>query len=459
MKTKETKFDNFGALKPSDLFFSKLAILIFGNKRYQKEFMPFIILSYLGYSLAVFLSVFSSFFIVSDFFISVFTNPFLNGVVSVISLLLIETLLFFSLKGFFKFLLKGIVQNTIFLGLAALFGFVLIFVLTTNGIALMMSERVSKTSEIVEFHDIEKNTTKLDFEEQRNFLIQLIKNIENNPQGWSNGQRSFLTKEQLKEIGNYNNQLRELKQSELDYLNKIEKKEKTELKQNRNETTSEANKYFWVFAIIVGVEFLSVFYIVFSAFQIHKESNTDKHISDKVQDISNAVGNNIFAAIEEQMYHVQNLFAAGLQRQNLNFTPFEVVDKKQEDEIDKIDFSETKKPVVVGGFFNQQKNDFKADLRHEKNKTTDSIKTDLKTAETPRRLNPTNENLMFLKKHKKLVQTLKKYTPKELNNDLIKTIQKETKNDYKSRTTVLKVFVACQSIGFDRIDEKGQVSL
>ncbi len=460
MKAKETKFDQFGALKPSDLFFSKLASDIYSSKRYQAQFKTYIIVSVLLYILAVAISTVSSYFIVYDFLVGMIKYVFLAVFFTVTALLLLEFLVYLSLENFFKFLLKGDIKKWVPFAIVSLALFSVVFVLTTNGIAMHMSEKISKTVEITEFHEIESNTLKNDYSQQIKRLEEQIFVIKNNPLGWSNGKRSNLTKEQLISIEAYLTEIKQIKQELKTELKGINEKEKTELNKNRNETTSESNKYYWVFAIIVFLEVLISGFLMFSWSKIHAESNTDQNITDKVQDVSQAVGKNIFSAIEEQIYHVQNMFALGLQKNSYNFTPFEVVDKNKEKEPEKIDFSEQKKPVVVGGFFANKKQEnpvFKTDLKT-------NLKTDLKTQQTSSYLDKSSKistsNLMYLQKHKAIVKTLKKYEPEILNNSLINSVLSEVKKQkYKSRSTIQKVHEIIKVYGYDKINKEGGIEL
>jgi len=75
--------------------------------------------------------------------------------------------------------------------------------------------------------------------------------------------------------------------------------------------------------------------------------------------------------------------------------------------------------------------------------------------------NLNTQSIMYLQKHKQLVKAIKKHFPdgtEVLSNSAIKDIKNVlTSVKYKSDSLIRKVFVAMQSVGFDRIDNNGKI--
>ncbi len=372
----------------------------------QKEWrIPIITFSLLK-ALTMFLSLIAGYTFFVNFFNKIFNditigvnNNTLIIVLSAITLIIIELLTAVFLEKTFKFLYGRKFTAAIFVFFVVIIFYSISFYSSTNGLATWQSNRKDLSVEINKQNSDFNNVLKEEKNEHLAYFNKQILLITNNPLGWSKGKRMYLTRKQLKDISIIE-QKKELLQTEFSKnILKAEKDKEKLLLKNSFQKEKTAKYYYKFMSIIMIAQIFATMVLMFLYNLISKEKQANK--KPQLLKFSNPIINiNSSTQIEKNII-------------GFNKTGFKTS-------------TELARPVVNIG-------------------NTE---------------NTTNTNLQLISKHKKLVSLIKKTSSdnkKPLSNKEIILIQETADTQYKSRTTIKKVFKAMGIIGFDKIDENGNI--
>jgi len=317
------KFDKFGNLNRLDTVFTKIAKNQFTTDRYSKEWKILIIIVLLFDFVASFLSVYAGYFYLSTLLIPMFESKIISIASTIAILILLELLVHFLLAKFFKFALKYHVQTAIFLLFAVTSVFLLSFQLSTQGLSINESAKVSKVELITDNLDTEVNNLELETKQNIDFLRNEINTIKSAPQGWINGKRSILTAKQLQDIKDYNAEINKLRQALRTQTKELENNAKNDKESNLKEVTSTANKYYVFISIIMLIEIISSMFLMYSWSKIQMENDPETHTKSRILDISLQVDNSITQLYNERFNAMNNALQIALQSNYNSSIPLE----------------------------------------------------------------------------------------------------------------------------------------
>ncbi len=326
--------DTFGNFNLTDKLLTKVANNQFTTHRYSKEWKIAISLSLLFDITAVILSIYAGYFYLSTLLIPMLESVYFAQMATISILILLELLVHFLLAKFFKFALKSHIQTAslvlIFLG----FVYMQSFYMSTNGLSINESNKVSKVVFINDNLTIESENLELETKENISYYKEAISTIKTNPQGWVNGRRAVLTSQQLKDIKAYNGTIQELKQQLRTDVQTLTKQAKTDKANNLKEVTSTANKYYAFISIIMLIELIASGFLMFSWSKIQSENDPEKHAQSRIIDISLQVDKGITDLYNSRFSAMQNSLSIAMQAHYNNSIPLEFnqpTDGKQAD--------------------------------------------------------------------------------------------------------------------------------
>lgn len=324
------KIDTFGTLAAADVLFTKVANNQFTTHRYSKEWKTAIIGALLLDFIATVLSVYSGYFYLSILLTQMLENKLLAQISTVFILVVLEFLVHFSLAKFFKFAIKFVATVSITILFFLGFLYTISFYMSTQGLSINESKKVDKSELINENKNVEIENLKNQSASEIEYFKNEIATQKANPQGWTNGKRAILTKEQLITIKEYNNRINEIKQTLRTDINNLEKQAQTDKKNNMVEVTSTAQNYYSFISILMLVELIASGFLMFSWSQIQSENEPEKHIKSKVIDISAQYKSLLNNFLMSELNTIKNGFALALNEHEIETVPFEIETIKNE---------------------------------------------------------------------------------------------------------------------------------
>jgi hypothetical protein len=374
---------------------------------------------------------------------------------SVITLATIELLTAVFLEKMFKFFYRHrFITATLSFLIVGVF-YSLSFISSTNGLAERQAAKKDKTVEINT--DAEK-TVKEQKAELDNKLADYngqIAIINNNPQGWSGGRRTHLTAKQLKDIS----LIEEKKEAAQVDFEKKQSETKGQMKlllgQNDIATAKTAKDYYKFMSVIMVIQIFATMILIFFYHLVRAEEQRDALVSEDLKEISETVANHAETLIFNTLIETSNRINFAVQEKisaNKYLDAQNIILNKSDNPQPKPGNSESEKTTVIG-FSNQLKNE-----------KIDFLKSS-KTTEPSKRFDTSDDSenkiFDFLRKHKKLVSSIKKINPdpkNSISNSEIRQVQAVSKEAlWRSNTTIQKVYVAMQTVGFERIDDNGNI--
>jgi len=464
-------------------FLSKQANSIMTLHPVRKEWRIAIVSLMILKLLTMFFSLFGGWSFFSAKFTTVFQNLDFAGIkattiistLSIITLIAIELLTAVFLQKMFKFYYRGrFITGLASMVVVGLF-YSISFISSTNGLASQQANKADKTEEISTETQTAEQSAKTDLDSELLRLNNSIAVIERNPQGWSEGKRSYLTAKQLADISKIQD---EIKVEKADYkanLEKIQLLQETALSKNSEKTQATAKDYYKIMTIVMALQFMATGFLVFFWYLIRSQESKDAVVGEDLREISDTVAshaeslimntlvdrsNMIHHAVNQRMQQAKYIDSGAMtadERKQLEQLIREKADKKEigfELKNEKTEqTNEEKKPVKIVGF-----NSYKAS--HEK-QPQNSHKTAQHLSQLKQSSNLSSRDLAYLNKHKLIVKSIKNNlipTSEGISNQQInKVIESAPKAKFKSRSLVQNVFLSMVAVGFENIDKDGNL--
>ncbi len=388
----------------------------------------------------------------------------LTTITSVIFLFLVEILTMVFLAKFFKFLLRGLYKTALFPFIASVILFSLSFYISTNGLAMKQSSNADNSNIITEQYETTKQQINDNYKAKTDDLKLFINTIKSSPEGWSNGKRTILLKSQIHKIDSLYNNISILQTEQKQELSNIETDHNNNLQTNKTEVTSEATKFFRIVTIVMVLQFLFNGSLMFFYSKIYQDNNKETYMKEAVNQVVESIDKNILTYALNRVFNTTTEIMTNLEIHNqgvtteLNPNDNNEIDSQRVAQKSTLETSQTdKKKVVIGGFGPGKKHTFK-----------DTFKNDKKTPEAPVVISASekvgtlnNRQLLYLKKHKKIIANIKQYTDENkgfVSNKEVQEIQNYSKYvSHKSETVIRKIYLIMQGIGFENIDENGNI--
>lgn len=202
-----------------------------------------------------------------------FNNENASVVFSIVILVLIELLASYLLAKFFKFALR---MRFITAGVISIFVFGVYFLSwqsSCRGVELYQIRNTDMTVEITEDFSLKENQARQEFESIKAEKESAIENIKENPQVWKNGKPSLLSADQQKLIAQYYEDIKNARVEFGSKLNEIKKEQESALADNKQTSSDEGKKYYWIVAIVMICQIVStgMIWFCYSRIAIEKD--------------------------------------------------------------------------------------------------------------------------------------------------------------------------------------------
>lgn len=234
------------------------------------------------------ISILSSYIYVYNLFYTFIPQLFVIPC-TVIVLFLIEFFATLLTAKLFKFLLRKRVFNTIILTVLTVPVFVVSFVLSTNGIAQLATDKTSQITAISDVYTTEKSNLTQTYDSQISELKTQINTIKQSPQNWSNGKRNILSESQLQTIKEYQTKIFELQSEKKNELTRLNNDFAQQKNIDLSNTTSEADKYYYIVSIILIIQLVASFILAFMSKTIYKTDNIQNVISQDIEGVKQSI--------------------------------------------------------------------------------------------------------------------------------------------------------------------------
>ena len=355
--SKTTKTDNFGNLNLMDMFFTRIAKEQFVTHRFSKEYRTVLVLVFLFDILAVFASIFAGYFYLYVLVIKTLNNILVAKILTITALIILEILVHIGLAKFFKFFIKSnIAVAFVALVLVTLLWSVS-FQLSTKGLSMRQSKKVSKVESISSNFELEKQNLLNSRNAQITDIKELQKDIKSNPTRWKNGKLSLLSSQQLTDIKEYQKEISEIKQQYRTDILSLQKTTDKEYKQDEFNTQNEANEYYNLITIVMFIELLASGFLMFSWSMVLKENKSEDYINSNVNDFKSEVDTRVFALFKDSLHTQFRSFQLAIETNENNSIPFEFENTKGKKENSNISDAEIINKKNVGFQMQQTTNE------------------------------------------------------------------------------------------------------
>jgi len=270
------------------------------------------------------ISIYAGYYFLFKITLPVVEKTAVAGLISVVMLMITEFLTWVALSKSYKFMLKRLWQTAVFSGIIALGIYSLSFYITTNGLAMRQADKIDKTEVIVDNSSLEVEQIKQNYAQRITDYRTEIATIKANPNGWINGKAKRLTVEQLRDIKAFNLMIDSLGRAQKTEIAAIKDNKDTELSTNLVNTTAEANKYHNIVVVVMIVQAICNFLLMFSWSRIFDENDNLANIREDLTRVKNTLIYNFFQDIGATILDDANTFILSQQHQKKEI-PFEIV--------------------------------------------------------------------------------------------------------------------------------------
>ena len=318
------KIDSFGNFNLLDKLFTKVANKQNTTHRFSTEWRVFIIIGLIAGLITSIISVYSGQFYLIGFMSSFYTTGNILKAVTIVILILIELLTYYSMSKAFKFALKWDALKFLPTAIFTVMVYTLSFYQSTSGLSIQESSKVDLSETINDNLEVEIENLNTDFTEQSTYYKSAIATVKANPSGWSGGKRTILTAEQLKDIKAYNNIILELKKEKRKQIKELEKNAKLDKRNNMTEITSTREKFFGFISVLMAIQVLSSAFLSFAWSQIQCENAPKDFAKSKVLDITMQVDSSINSLWQDRLNSLQQGLSIALNSHSAAGIPLEI---------------------------------------------------------------------------------------------------------------------------------------
>jgi len=222
-------------------------------------------------------SAYAAYFFFFAFINKVIHDETISRIITLITLLLLESITAIFLAKTFKFSFrkKYSISFIIFLVVG---GFYFIsFVSSTNGLAQSQARNVDRFFEIKKELIKEKQQLKKENRKIRQGIDNLIQDIRTNPIAWSGRKRVFLSKVQQNNIIELEQKKSAIRKMYATNLEKITVKFKNEMNANKKQMSNTAHDYYLFMVVVMVIQFFVTGILIFFLHLIYQEEHEQTH--------------------------------------------------------------------------------------------------------------------------------------------------------------------------------------
>lgn len=363
-------------------------------------------------------------------------NTIINSF-ALITLFSIELLTAVFLQKMFKFFFRHRFLPAFASTLVVAFFYTVSFISSTNGLAKRQANKTDKKEIITEDFAIKTNNAISYFQSENKRINRQINRIENNPQGWSEGKRTYLTINQLANISSLQDELKQAKSTLKKNKKSINKQKSAYLSINNTNTEKSAKDFYQIMAIIMTVQFFCTGILNLLWFLIRTQESKDAIVSEDLKEISNTVAEHAETLIMNTLVNTSNRIHHSIS------------DRIQQNEYVDAQTQQLEQKNIYTNKKSAQKNTHVIGFNTDNNNNKNSVSS--KRIDTP-----DNTKLQYLKKHTIIVKAILKTVPEtqtHISNSEIKHIQSiATDASHKSNTLIRGVFDIVHATGYEIVN-------
>jgi hypothetical protein len=282
-------------------YITKIAANSARYKNFRQEFGVGILITAFVRFLTGTISIFAGYFYFANLLSGISTeNKTIPIVLAVLVLAIVEFFSAWLLSKLTKSFLQGLYIRAAVLLVFSGFTFMVSFISSTNGLAMRQSGRVDNSTEIRTNYDLQKQQTEAKYQTVIDELKMQIQAEKDNPQGWRNGQRYYLTPIQLKRIDRINQNIAATRDSLASETNKTAALQKTDLQGNRATMSETASTYYNFIAIILLLSALSNITLQIFYVKIYREEKREFAQIDDVNIIKGEITANLWDGMRNE---------------------------------------------------------------------------------------------------------------------------------------------------------------
>ncbi len=286
-------------------------------KNFRQEFGLGILVTIGVRFLTASISIFAGYFYFANLMSSLNSeNKYIPIILAVLALVVIEFFSAWLLGKLTKASLQTKWVRAFVLLVFAVGTFTASFISSTNGLAMRQSNKADNTNEIVSLFNTEKQNIKARYDILISELKQQITDEKNNPAGWKNNKRFYLTAIQLKRISSINQSIKEQRNSQQMEISKLKENKNTEVKKNRQVMTATADKYYKFIAIILIISALSNIALQVFYRKIFKEEKAQLSAISDISIIKQDLMDSLWNTTSREASNMRSLITEHLAIQN-----------------------------------------------------------------------------------------------------------------------------------------------
>jgi len=292
-----------------DLWATKEAVENFKSWHISKEYRVLILILIIGKRITQIFSIYAAYY-----FLFIYINNSLNNyVVSVVFTLfflaLIEVLTAVFISKFSKFMLKGQFKTMVVFAFLMVVMFSVSFYTSTEGLEMRAVADVLVTDSITLKYKQEQETVIAQYNERIAHYKQQIETVESNPQGWKDGKRCILVKEQLEKIDEYTTKIEQLNNELEQQKEKLNQTKLTEIETNKTESQQTGNENYWFAVAVMFFSFVVNVGLMIIDSLIYKEKRPADFDNEQtnflISTIKNFVKTVVTDEVSEEVQHLQ----------------------------------------------------------------------------------------------------------------------------------------------------------
>ena len=389
-----------------DLWATKEAVENFKSWHISKEYRVLILILIVGKRVTQIFSIYAAYYFLFTYINNSLNNLVVSVVFTLFFLALIEVLTAVFISKFSKFMLKGQFKTMVVFAFLMVVMFSVSFYTSTEGLEMRAVADVLVTDSITLKYKQEQETVIAQYNERIAHYKQQIETVESNPQGWKDGKRCILVKEQLEKIDEYTTKIEQLNNELEQQKEKLNQTKLTEIETNKTESQQTGNENYWFAVAVMFFSFVVNVGLMIIDSLIYKEKRPADFDNEQtnflISTIKNFVKTVVTDEVSEEVQHLQKgIIHASTRTQTQSEVPVPAPEKNNVK--NPIGFTANFKENHKENFKENSKNtDFKASLKSDFSQDfKESFNENIKDFEDFKEYNENRQK--FLKRYESIV--------------------------------------------------------
>ena len=292
-----------------DLWATKEAVENFKSWHISKEYRVLILILIVGKRITQIFSIYAAYYFLFTYINNSLNNLVVSVVFTLFFLALIEVLTAVFISKFSKFMLKGHFKTMVVFAFLMVVMFSVSFYTSTEGLEMRAVADVLVTDSITLKYKQEQETVIAQYNERIAHYKQQIETVESNPQGWKDGKRCILVKEQLEKIDEYTTKIEQLNNELEQQKEKLNQTKLTEIETNKTESQQTGNENYWFAVAVMFFSFVVNVGLMIIDSLIYKEKRPADFDNEQtnflISTIKNFVKTVVTDEVSEEVQHLQ----------------------------------------------------------------------------------------------------------------------------------------------------------